>query len=113
MQTSTPQDFGKIRHELLARRASLRHRHERIQRDLQRCNDPLVADAPDRAIQLQNDAALLVIDDATNDELATVEESLQRLERGLYGICKVCGGDIEDARLHLLHAVTCSDCARD
>ena len=50
MQTSTPQDFGKIRHELLARRASLRHRHERIQRDLQRCNDPLVADAPDRAI---------------------------------------------------------------
>ena len=113
MQTSTPQDLGKIRHKLLARRASLRHRHARIQRDLQRCNDPLVADAPDRAIQLQNDAALLVIDDATNDELATLEESLQRLERGLYGICKVCGGDIEDARLHLLHAVTCSDCARD
>jgi hypothetical protein len=26
---------------------------------------------------------------------------------------QVCGGDIEDARLHLLHAVTCSDCARD
>jgi RNA polymerase-binding transcription factor DksA len=113
MQTSTPQDLGKIRHELLARRASLRYRHERIQRDLQRRNDPLVADAPDRAIQLQNDATLQVIDDATNEQLATIQESLQRLERGLYGICKVCGGDIEDARVHLLHAVTCSDCARD
>jgi RNA polymerase-binding transcription factor DksA len=54
-----------------------------------------------------------VIDDATNDELASVEESLERLERGLYGVCKVCGGDIEDARLQLIHAVTCSDCARD
>jgi hypothetical protein len=53
MQTSSPQDLGKIRHELLARRASLRHRHERIQRNLQRRNDPLVADAPDRAIQTQ------------------------------------------------------------
>jgi RNA polymerase-binding transcription factor DksA len=113
MQTGTPQDHGKIRHELLARRASLRHRHERIQRDLQRRNDPLLSDAPDRAIQLQNDDALHVIDDATNDELATIEESLQRLERGLYGICKECGGEIEDARLHLLHAVTCAECARD
>ena len=113
MQTSITQDLGKIRHELLSRRASLRHRHERIQRDLQHRNDPLVGDAPDRAIQLQNDAALQVIDEATNDELATLEESLQRLERGLYGICKECGGDIEDARLNLLHAVTCSDCARD
>jgi RNA polymerase-binding transcription factor DksA len=74
MQTAPSQDLGKIRHELLARRASLRHRHERIQRDLQR---------------------------------------RKRLERGLYGICKDCGGEIEDARLHLLHAVTCADCARD
>ena len=113
METYIPQDLGRIRHELLSRRASLRHRHERIQRDLQRRNDPLLADAPDRAIQVQNDATLQVIDEATNDELATVEESLQRLERGLYGVCKVCGGDIEDARLQLLHAVTCSDCARD
>ena len=113
MQTATSHDLGRIKHELLARRASLRHRHERIQRDLQHRNDPLVADAPDRAIQLQNDAALQVIDDATNEELATLEESLQRLERGLYGICRECSGEIEDARLQLLHAVTCSDCAQD
>ena len=110
---STPQDFGKIKDVLLARRTSLRHRHERIQDDLQRRNDPLVADAPDRAVQLQNDAALHVIDDATNDELLTVEETLQRLDRGLYGICKECGRAIEDVRLRALHAVTCSGCATD
>ena len=80
--------------------------------DLQRRNDPLVADAADRAIQLQNDEALHVIDDATNDELVTIEEALQRLDQGLYGVCKECGGEIEDVRLRVLHAVACANCAR-
>jgi RNA polymerase-binding transcription factor DksA len=110
---STPQDLDRTKDALLARRASLRQRHERIQQDLQRRNDPLVADAPDRAVQLHNDAALQVIDEATNDELVTIAAVLQRLEQGLYGICKDCGGEIEDVRLQVLHAVTCSDCARD
>jgi DnaK suppressor protein len=110
---STPQDLGRTKDALLARRASLRQRHERIQQDLQRRNDPLVADAPDRAVQLHNDAALHVIDEATNDELLTIAAALQRLDQGLYGICKDCGGEIEDVRLQMLHAVTCSDCARD
>jgi RNA polymerase-binding transcription factor DksA len=110
---SAQPELGRIKHALLARRASLRQRHERIQQDLQRRSDPLMADAPDRAVQLQNDAALYVIDDATQEELGTIEESLQRLEQGLYGICKECGGDIEDVRLQVLHAVTCAICARD
>jgi RNA polymerase-binding transcription factor len=105
-------DLSSIKHALIDRRTSLRQRHERIRRDLQRRNDPLVADAPDRAIQLQNDAALQVIDEATQDELVVVEETLQRLDRGLYGVCKACGGEIEDARLQALHAVTCAKCAR-
>jgi RNA polymerase-binding transcription factor DksA len=110
---SAQPDLVKIRHALLARRTSLRQRHARIQRDLQRRNEPLLADAPDRAIQLQNDETLQVIDEATNDELVTIEESLQRLDKGLYGICKDCGGEIEEVRLRVLHAVTCSDCAKD
>jgi DnaK suppressor protein len=110
---SATQDPGRIKHALLARRTSLRERHARIQQDLQRHNDPLLADAPDRAVQLQNDAALHVIDDATNDELDTLDAALQRLDQGLYGICEQCGGEIEDVRLRMLHAVTCAACARD
>lgn len=51
--TSAHPELGKIKRALLARRAALRQRHERIQQDLQRRNDPLAADAPDRAVQLQ------------------------------------------------------------
>lgn len=104
-------NISEIKQLLLDRRASLIQRHERVEHDLQRRSDPLVGDSADRAIQLQNDEALQAIDDATVDELGTLNEALERLAHGLYGICKECGGDIEPARLQALHAVTCARCA--
>jgi DnaK suppressor protein len=111
---SVPQvDLTQVKQALLARRDALVERHRRVEADLQRRNEALVGDWSDRAIQLQNDEALQAIDDAARDELVAVEESLQRLRRGLYGICKECGASVEPARLRALHAVTCASCARD
>lgn len=107
------QDFSQVEHALLTRRHALLERHQRVEADLQRRGDPLVGDWSDRAIQLQNDEALQAIDDAARDELAAIDEVLQRLGRGLYGICKECGDPIEPARLRALHAVTCASCAND
>ena len=116
------QEFPGIKQVLIARRDALRERHRRVELDLQRRNDPLVGDWSDRAIQIlalershaiQNDEALKVIDDATQNELATVDEALQRLDQGLYGTCKECGEAIEPGRLQALHAVTCAACASD
>lgn len=112
MHAQQPNVSG-IKSLLLSRRATLQQRQERIEHDLQRRFDPLVADSSDRAIQLQNDEALQVIGDATREELVQLDEALQRLERGLYGVCKVCGGNIEPQRLEALHAVTCAACAAD
>ena len=107
------QNVSQIKQLLTARRDALEERHGRVARDLQRSNDPLVGDWSDRAIQLQNDETLQVIDTATQDELAAIDEALQRLDQGLYGICKTCGADIESVRLRTLHAVTCARCATD
>lgn len=106
-------DLGQIKQLLNARRTALEERHIRVSRDLQRSSDPLVGDWSDRATQLQNDEVLQAIDDAARDELAAIEEALQRLDRGLYGTCKKCGADIEPGRLEALHAVTCAGCATD
>jgi DnaK suppressor protein len=100
-----------VKRILTTRRTLLKQRHERIVRDLQRQNEPLVGDSSDRAIQLQNDETLQAIDDATKEELAAIDEALERFDRGLYGICKRCGGEIEAGRLNALHAVTCAECA--
>jgi RNA polymerase-binding transcription factor DksA len=111
---SVPQhDLPQVKHALLARRHTLLERHQRVEADLQRRGEPLAGDWSDRAIQLQNDEALQAIGDAAQDELAAVEEALQRLQRGLYGVCKECGAEIEPGRLQALHAVTCAACASD
>ena len=111
MSVRQHKDLSGVRDQLVTRRAALEQRHSRIEHDLQRRNEPLVADSSDRAIQLQNDEALQAIEDATQAELVVIDEALQRLELGLYGVCKVCGGDIEAARLKAFHAVTCAVCA--
>jgi DnaK suppressor protein len=88
-------DLGQIKQLLSARRNALEERHRRVSRDLQRGNDPLIGDWSDRATQLQNDEVLQAIDDAARDELAAIDEALQRLDRGLYGTCKNCGAPID------------------
>jgi RNA polymerase-binding transcription factor DksA len=104
-------DLGHVKEALLARQQALVERHQRVEADLQRRGEPLVGDWSDRAIQLQNDEALQAIDDAAQDELVAIAEALRRLERGQYGICKECGGEIEPGRLRALHAITCAACA--
>lgn len=45
--------------------------------------------------------------------LVSIEEALERIERGEYGVCQSCGAPIAAARLEALPATsTCLDCAR-
>lgn len=45
------------------------------------------------------------------EELAGIDEALQRLAEGSYGICERCGESIADARLEVMPtAVLCIDC---
>jgi RNA polymerase-binding transcription factor DksA len=46
-------------------------------------------------------------------ELNKIEQALIRLETGVYGICEICGNEIEAARMERLPAAElCSSCAR-
>jgi RNA polymerase-binding transcription factor DksA len=42
--------------------------------------------------------------ESVEKELAEVEAALDRLERGTYGICEICGKPIADARLEAMPA---------
>jgi DnaK suppressor protein len=45
-------------------------------------------------------------------ELEAIEEALQRLENGSYGLCEVCGQPIQPKRLEIMpEASLCRDCA--
>lgn len=46
--------------------------------------------------------------------LSEIEDSLEKIEKGTYGNCDICGKDIVEERLELLpHAKICLDCANE
>jgi len=111
MNAQIVRNLTRIKGQLLARRADLERRRGRVEQDLERSHEPLVADFADQAIQRQNDEALQAIGEAADEEMAAIDLALQRLESGHYGICIRCQRAIEPARLLAVpHAVTCASC---
>lgn len=103
----------QIRKRLLTRRLELQQRGSRVGQDLARKLDPLSSDASDRAIQLENDESLQAIGQAAVSEIEDIDVALDRLERGYYGTCKVCGDEIAPARLAAVpQASTCQQCGQ-
>jgi DnaK suppressor protein len=105
-------DYLDIRERLLARQRELAIRHERLAADRRRESEPLSADAPDRAVQQQNDAVVDSIDESVENEARLVAEALGRLDAGQYGICQTCGAEISAKRLAAVpYAEQCQSCA--
>ncbi|MDN5805924.1 MAG: TraR/DksA C4-type zinc finger protein [Brevibacterium sp.] len=49
----------------------------------------------------------------SEERLIAIDEALQRLDQGTFGICTDCGKPIAEARLEVRpYAPTCVDCAR-
>ena len=101
------------REQLTTRRQQLLHMRERIAQDLRHRSTSLLSDAPDRAMQQENEDTLAAINAAAAVEVDAIDHALIRLSAGEYGVCECCGQDIEAARLRSLpYAVRCSRCAR-
>jgi RNA polymerase-binding transcription factor DksA len=103
--------LGQIKARLLARRAELQRRRHRVGQDLSRQLEPLSSDFSDRAIQMENDEPLQAIGQAAVNEIADIDIALDRISRGLYGSCRLCGERISIDRLAAVpQASTCQHC---
>ena len=97
-----------IRAGLQQRKRELIERRDRVEADLAHNAEPLTPDFADAAIQVENDEVLAAIDRAAETEVAEIDEALDRLDGGMYGLCKLCGGPIEvDLLSAIPQAVTC------
>jgi DnaK suppressor protein len=104
-------NLDAIRAELIARRSELLERESRVENDLKRRAEPLVSDFSDQAIQVQNDEVLEAIGKGAREEITAIDEALQRIKLGLYGICDRCGATISGSRLAVAPSVThCATC---
>ena len=64
-------------------------------------------------MQLENDEVLTALDDSIRLEMKQIQETLERLRTGQYGICATCQLKIPLRRLtalpHVSHCVSCAE----
>ncbi|MCD6326671.1 RNA polymerase-binding protein DksA [bacterium] len=71
-------------------------------------------DFADIASMESNKVLRLRLRDREQKLLAKIDESLAKIEKGVYGICVSCGSDIEQERLEARPVATmCIQCKRD
>jgi len=72
-------------------------------------------DFAEQVVQMENDAVLAGIGEATAAELAQINRALAQLDAGTYGLCSNCGQPIGERRLQALpysdRCITCAEAA--
>jgi DnaK suppressor protein len=71
-------------------------------------------DVIDAALDSTQDEISSQLAEVESRELASIENALERMRNGQYGLCEVCNGKIPMARLNALpYATMCIECQRD
>lgn len=105
------QEMKFYKNMLIEKKHFLEQRLEKISHSKIREN-PISADIDDQSQELENNEVIDALDGLENIELEKVEQALDRLEHGSYGVCLECGSEISSARLKALpYARKCMDCA--
>ena len=75
-------------------------------------SEPLSADWPEQAQQLENKEVVDALDDLEHDELSRVNFAVKLIEEGNYGNCTTCENEISNSRLKAVPwASQCIKCA--
>ncbi len=70
-----------------------------------------IGDIYDRASNDRDRELNLILGDRDREKLMEIDEALQRIEEGTYGICEECGEPIGEGRLKVMpFAKRCVDC---
>jgi RNA polymerase-binding transcription factor DksA len=109
------QEFEDVRRKLLQQKQELLTRAAKVRADITRSSGPLDKDFAEQVVQMENDAVLAGIGEATAAELAQINRALAQLDAGSYGTCSNCGKPIGDGRLQALpysdRCITCAEAA--
>jgi DnaK suppressor protein len=100
-----------VRDVLVGHRDRILAMYEKDVRAGQEASDEGSDDVVDRANNAYSRELLFSLSDSERHTLLRVEEAVQRLESGTYGICVNCGNEIRSGRLRAVPwARYCIDC---
>lgn len=99
----------EIQATLLDRKQALTQRLGALQTDLEKSHS---ADWSEQAQERENDEVLEELANQTSAELTRINQALERVEQGNYGICSRCAEPIAIERLKAIpETTTCIKCA--
>ena len=105
-------ELEEIRRKLLQHKQELLMRAAKVRADITRSSGPLDKDFAEQVVQMENDAVLAGIGEATRQELAQINRALAQLDQGTYGQCSSCGQPVGARRIQVLpYSDLCIDCA--
>ncbi|MBW1697262.1 MAG: TraR/DksA family transcriptional regulator [Deltaproteobacteria bacterium] len=111
----TEEELNEIKNRLLLRKEEL---WKEIMEDIEEGAGEehqnlvqLVRDHGDDALEELRESTLFSLIELKHQELQSIEQALNRIEKGAYGRCQSCGGWIQPARLQVMpHVVRCRNC---
>ena len=110
-----PTEFESVRQKLEQQKQELLARAAKVRADITRSSGPLDKDFAEQVVQMENDAVLAGIGEATAAELAQINRALAQIDAGNYGTCSRCGQPIAERRLQALpysdRCITCAEAA--
>ena len=102
-------DVSQIEERL---RRRLRELTERLKKAESELDQPMNADAEDRATEREGDEVLEGLGNAGRAEIRMIEAALDRIRDGTFGKCVECGEAISEERLDAVpYAARCRNCA--
>lgn len=102
-------DLTALRQQLESQKKILADKLARIEKDM---NSAHSHDWPEQAQERANDEVLSAIANETQKELADITLALARMDKNFYGVCSLCGKNIDPERLKARpEAVYCVKCA--
>jgi DnaK suppressor protein len=102
----------EIKQRLLDLRMHTVERLHALDADVHHKKEPVEKDFAEQATQRENDDVLHSLDEEAKQTLIRIDNALQRLQAGDYGICIRCGVEIPQPRLKVMpYAELCIACA--
>ncbi|MBI4666113.1 MAG: TraR/DksA family transcriptional regulator [Nitrospinae bacterium] len=110
MKTNEYSDFKKL---LKRKRAMLLEADKSLEQDLKKETDTRHGDDADMAESSYEQEMSFYLKTRGQDELRQIDDALDRIENGEYGVCAECGAEIPKKRLEVqpfsIHCVQCQE----
>ncbi len=105
------EELERFRVRLLKERRKILNDMEKLAQESNELGKDGTPDIGDEAADLSSRQLLLSLNEADRAKLREIDEALERIEEGTYGICEECGEPISPKRLEVKPtAIYCVEC---